>query len=1160
MKYILGLDVGIGSVGWAVVRNDTIKRIENFGVRIFASGEDPKTSKRESQKRRAYRSSRRLFRRRSHRKWRIKAHFENIGLCKVKDIESYFETASPNIIELRTKAIDEQVTPEELAACLINICNRRGYKAFYEQNTDGMSKEELKEFEEDNKAISTTLNIMQRGGYRTVAEMILRDNFFNIEGSEFKKYRNNSYDCDKILFTREMLCDEVKLILSKQKEFYPQLNQNNIDFIIDAIFSQRDFEDGPGDPDDKYRQYKGFLDTLGNCSFYKEEKRGSRFTLLADIYSLVNALSQYIYVDSTTGEIGLTPDLADELLSFALSEGKINVTSIKKIAKKHGKEIRSDCDADIGKCLTFTKAIKDDFISSGYDWSDIASDYINENSLINRIGIFLSENITPKRRKEKIVKEFPELNERIIEKLVTQKPKGTTNACFKFMRESIEAFLRGESYGSFQAKINKELELSGDSHKCYKILPPFKSDYEFYDNPVVFRSINETRKIINAVVRKYGSPYAINIEVGSELNKSLENRKKESSNQKKNERLNDNACFAVANLLGIKETEVTPSQIERYKLGEEQKWKCLYSGRHIDEKEALLNKNHTFEVDHIIPFSLILDNTLSNKALVYFTENQTKGQRTPLMYLNPEAASAFIGRVNELYGKKKEFRRKYQYLMQKSFDNELLKEWKSRNLNDTRYISKFLVNYLRNTLEFERCDEEKYQRQTVYAVKSSITSRMRRQWLNEATWGNRNKADLKRLTCLDHATDAIVIANCIPAYVEMAALNQRLKDIYYSAGKTENKEYVSVFTAAVENLYKYFGIPKNVSERQLRYKKNTPSLIPHLRDEVDIRLCDCFMQRYFIAEAEKKKSATEAEARIDSSAEQTDSKKKETPKLPSDEEIAKNFRKRVAEFYSYDPDFAVNVRMPHFSLKQDKKVNKQMFADNPISIKTVDGVDYQITSKSVLALKKKEISSIHTNDSKLIKALSDIMMGYNDEKTVREAINDRGETTFVYNGRQLNKVKLKKEAPKRYFVKEISDDNRTVLDNTNYYCLEIYKTAKGKTGVCAVAYSDLVNEKGKLYLCADYKYPEDYSEHQLYVFPGDYIRIIKGEDIIEGYYKGIKTISRGQIYITEGNNSESSVQSITQKSEIQIISIDILGNKGGVVKCGEPLSLIPEKN
>lgn len=1140
MKYVLGLDVGIGSIGWAVIRDEKVKRIEDFGVRIFDSGEKPKDSKRKSQDRRESRSIRRNTRRRSHRKWRIKAHFENIGLCKISDIEKYFESASPNIIKLRVKALDEKLSPEELAACLINICNKRGYKAFYEDITEGMTKEEQKEFEEETKAINVTAAIMKNGGYRTVAEMIQNDSFFNVENSEFKHYRNNGNTSDKILFTRDMLREEVIKILDKQREYYSQLTQSNIDYIIDVIFSQRDFEDGPGNVDDKYRKYSGFLDSLGNCTFYKDEKRGSRFTLIADIYSLTNTLSQFIYVDIETGEIGLPAELANELVNYTVKEGNLTKTNIKNIAKKFGKQIRSDSDEDLSKCLKYIKAVKKDFESCGYDWEKLTEDYLNENSLINRVGIFLSENITPNRRKEKIVKQFPELNKQIIDKLVTKKSGGTANACYRFMRESIEAFLRGESYGSFQAAFYKEAEKESES-KHYTTLPAFKDDNEFYDNPVVFRAINETRKIINAIVRKYGSPYAVNIEIGTELNKSLENRKKEESENKKNEKTTQSIRKTISELINKDEIDVTPAMIERYKLGEEQQWKCLYSGKPInDKKEAILNNKKLFEVDHIVPFSLILDNTLSNKALVYYNENQAKGQRTPLMYLNDKDSTDYIGRVNTLYGKKKAYRRKYQYLMLKSFDTELLSEWKSRNLNDTRYISKYLVNYIKNNLEFSRDDEsEKYQRQTVYAVKSAITSRMRRQWLNKATWGNPDKAELKKETCLDHAVDAIVIANCIPAYVEMAALNQKLRDIYYSSGKVETDEYKNVYNTAMDNLERYFGIPRNTSGRLLRFKNNTPSLVENLRDEVDIRLTDYHMKAYF-AQGSKTADGKESE-------------------ILTDEQISENFFKNVHDYYSYDEEFASTVQMPLFSLKQDKKVNQKMFAKNPLSIKTIDGKDYQISTKSILEIKKKDIPNVYTKDVKLISALSALMLDYKEDNTIEEALTANGCSKFVYNGRPVYKLKLKGEAPKRYFVKEISPGNSTILDNTQYYCVEVYKDINGKTDTCAIAYSDLLISDGKLYLKADYKYPDNYAEHTLYLFPGDYVRIEKGGKPIEGYYRSVKSINANLFYFTLFNNAQIKHIGITQDATITKISIDILGKKGGEIKCGEPLSLITEK-
>ena len=70
-KYYLGLDVGIGSIGWSVI-NIEKNRIEDFGVRLFESGEDTRKKERFSQKRRRYRGIRRLYRRRSHRKQRLK--------------------------------------------------------------------------------------------------------------------------------------------------------------------------------------------------------------------------------------------------------------------------------------------------------------------------------------------------------------------------------------------------------------------------------------------------------------------------------------------------------------------------------------------------------------------------------------------------------------------------------------------------------------------------------------------------------------------------------------------------------------------------------------------------------------------------------------------------------------------------------------------------------------------------------------------------------------------------------------------------------------------------------------------------------------------------------------------------------------------------------
>lgn len=293
MKYIIGLDIGIGSVGWAVVRNDDdCKRLEDFGVRIFESGEIIESNKniRKSQRRRKYRGMRRRIRRRNHRKERLKNYLENIEFVSRAELSEFFAKNNHDIIDIRVRALDEKVTPVELTAALLHIAKRRGYKAFYElsdENNNAKDKKAKEEEEKDiYKALTNTADVIKNGGYRSIAEAIMKDSeHFSDKISGRYKYRNIKEKDEKgkkesggkisendILFPTEMFEDEVRKILGKQKEFYSQLTDESIDKIFDIIFSRRDFEDGPGNTDDENRPYKGFVDSIGNCPTIRMRK------------------------------------------------------------------------------------------------------------------------------------------------------------------------------------------------------------------------------------------------------------------------------------------------------------------------------------------------------------------------------------------------------------------------------------------------------------------------------------------------------------------------------------------------------------------------------------------------------------------------------------------------------------------------------------------------------------------------------------------------------------------------------------------------------------------------------------------------------------------------------------------------------------------------
>ena len=136
-----------------------------------------------------------------------------------------------------------------------------------------------------------------------------------------------------------------------------------------------------------------------------------------------------------------------------------------------------------------------------------------------------------------------------------------------------------------------------------------------------------------------------------------------------------------------------------------------------------------------------------------------------------------------------------------------------------------------------------------------------------------------------------------------------------------------------------------------------------------------------------------------------------------------------------------------------------------------------------------------------------------------------------------------------------------MLGMLKYYCVEIYQDHKGKNCCRGIRFIDIVRENKKLYLKED-KRPENYKQHVMYLFAGDYIEAFdaRGKCYLRGTYCSVKAILDQRFYFKCSNASEP--KSVTLKAEgiIKKYSIDLLGHKGGEVKCSVPLSSIPAKD
>ena len=237
LSYGIGLDIGIASVGWSVVGLDSNEHpycILGMGSRIFDVAENPKNGSSLALPRREARSMRRRLRRHRHRNERIRNLIINKEILSKEELDQLYAGTLPDIYELRVAALDHKLDKYEFARVLLHIAQRRGFRSNRKnQNTK----------DEDGKllaAVTENKKRMEENGYRTVAEMLLKDEMFR----EHKRNKGGEY---LNTVTRDMITDEVHQIFSAQRKFNNSLATEKIESdYLEILLGQRSFDEGPG--------------------------------------------------------------------------------------------------------------------------------------------------------------------------------------------------------------------------------------------------------------------------------------------------------------------------------------------------------------------------------------------------------------------------------------------------------------------------------------------------------------------------------------------------------------------------------------------------------------------------------------------------------------------------------------------------------------------------------------------------------------------------------------------------------------------------------------------------------------------------------------------------------------------------------------------------
>jgi CRISPR-associated endonuclease Csn1 len=293
-------------------------------------------------------------------------------------------------------------------------------------------------------------------------------------------------------------------------------------------------------------------------------------------------------------------------------------------------------------------------------------------------------------------------------------------------------------------------------------LPPVGQAVPDLRNPAVARALTEVRHIVNRIVLKWGIPRLIRLELARDLKRGRLERERFAKENRDQQKSREESLARI-----VQETAVARprrADIEKMLLAVECDFTCPYTGQRFGMND-LFGAQPIVDIEHIIPYSRSLDDSFANKTLCIVDENRNiKRQRTPFeaYRADHDRWGKIVARVDSFRGRHR--RIKLEKFLMEDVGADLLEEFTSRQLNDTRYASRLAAQYV-GRLFGGVADADGIRR--VQVSGGVVTARLRQSWRMGTALhddGVKNRDDHRH-----HALDAIAIALSSPAVVKRMA-------------------------------------------------------------------------------------------------------------------------------------------------------------------------------------------------------------------------------------------------------------------------------------------------------------------------------------------------------------------------------------------------------
>ena len=739
LQYRLALDLGTTSIGWALLQLKPVQATDGqlpidyklkptaiikAGVRIFNSGRDPKTEASLAVTRREARLMRRRRDRLLKRKARMMKNLIEHGFFPKDEAErKSLETLNP--FELRTKGVQEALTASEFARALFHINQRRGFRS--NRKTD--------KGESDSGALKMAISALRQeiqkqqallpaGEVMTVGRLLWQRMQAGLGVRARYKEEKTLTDAGKnkieksysLYIDRTMVEQEFDAIWAKQASLNPQLfTEAARADLKDTLLFQRNLR--PVKP--------------GRCTLEPDEPRAPLALPSSQRFRIYQEVNHLRLLGHNLEPLPLSLEQRDILALELERKTKLSFTAIKKLLGLGGSaqfNLEDEKRSELKGNATSAALAKKELL--GQAWFAInpeKQDAIiekllgeeNESALIKwlqeQLGIdeAEAEKLSTARlddgygslSRKALARILPALQASVITYSEAVRAAGYNHHSklgfdFDFTDDEIEKIINTET-GEI-TPVFKQLPYYGKPlrrHVAFEKENP-KNDEDRYGkiaNPTVHIGLNQIRVVVNAIIRKYGRPTEVVIELARDLKQSREQKQEDQKRQAANQKRNTRIRAEAAAILGSAPERVSRADIQKWILWEELSFdaadrKCPYSGVQISASMLL---SPEVEIEHILPFSQTLDDSLNNRTVAMRQANRIKGDRSPWNAREDFARQGWAWDDIQARASRMPKGKRYRFAVD-GYQQWLKKDgdFLARALNDTRYLSRIAKEYL----------------------------------------------------------------------------------------------------------------------------------------------------------------------------------------------------------------------------------------------------------------------------------------------------------------------------------------------------------------------------------------------------------------------------------------------------------------------------------